>query len=317
MSSPSNESSPPSKIQYTDSPSPSTDASQSIENYYKEQGYGSKKQYICSFTDCQKIFRFRSEIKRHIASHTDFRPHGCNFPGCNKSFKRIEALDDHVRSRHTGEAPLTCSYAGCGLKFTTYAKLRYHTVLHGGEKPYKCCFEGCDRAFVTLSQLKQHERSSPMHKKSETTLVKREQTSYESSVTVPINSNEVNDPIKKLKISQSESSSECSKTEPMCVSDKTMKFEDDTCQIPNKSLIDQKYIFAEERNPTMVHQVVLENESLKRRLELSQNLIKMMKEQMDRFATILPDEIHKRAMLMYGPNYFFNNLNLQYPQIFQ
>jgi len=145
----------------TASASLSDDASE----HYQVINEGKLKKFICGFQGCQKTFRFKSEIERHLSAHSGLRPHECTYPGCKKSFKRIDALDDHVRSQHTGEAPLICPYNDCGQRFSTTAKLRYHSALHEDQKPYKCSVDGCDRGFVTLSQLRQHEKSTLAHRK--------------------------------------------------------------------------------------------------------------------------------------------------------
>lgn len=123
-----------------------------------------KKTYVCPHPDCGKIFRFKSEIVRHSATHVDSRPFQCEYDGCGKSFKRADALENHIRT-HTGETPYVCEYPGCGMSFTTKASLRYHFLKHKNDKIYKCTFPGCNKSFITLFQLKQHEKSVSVHKK--------------------------------------------------------------------------------------------------------------------------------------------------------
>lgn len=124
----------------------------------------SKTTYTCPHPDCGRIFRFKSEITRHQATHNDSRPFVCEFEGCGKSFKRADALENHIRT-HTGETPFVCEFEGCGLGFTTKASLRYHTLKHQDNKIFKCTFSGCKKSFITLFQLKQHEKSVNVHKK--------------------------------------------------------------------------------------------------------------------------------------------------------
>ena len=142
-----------------------------------QQLSGKKQNFICKLPDCGKIFRYKSEILRHISTHSDFRPHPCPYDGCKKSFKRADALENHVRT-HTKETPFICTVAECSLKFTTKASLRYHILKHKDQKIYKCNFPGkvtlifailnilgCSKAFITIFQLKQHEKSACIHKK--------------------------------------------------------------------------------------------------------------------------------------------------------
>mmetsp|Transcript_22183 Transcript_22183/g.19016 ORF Transcript_22183/g.19016 Transcript_22183/m.19016 type:complete len:99 (-) Transcript_22183:1865-2161(-) len=82
------------------------------EYYYVEEN-GKKKTFHCRFPDCGKVFRYRSEIVRHIATHSNYRPYICQHDGCHKSFKRLDALENHMRV-HSKEKPYVCSQPGCG-----------------------------------------------------------------------------------------------------------------------------------------------------------------------------------------------------------
>lgn len=142
---------------------PLSDDSNDMDEMFEVQSKGKQKSFMCKFPDCGKVFRYKSEIIRHIATHSEFRPFTCDHPGCNKSFKRRDALENHIRT-HTKEKPFTCPHDECDLKFPTKASLRYHLLKHEGQKVYKCSFPNCDKHFLTLSQLKQHENSSSVHK---------------------------------------------------------------------------------------------------------------------------------------------------------
>lgn len=138
-------------------------ASTKEEQLYEVQKKGKQKSYICRQPDCGKVFRYHSEIIRHIATHSETRPYICDFEGCKKSFKRKDALENHVRT-HTNDKPFACPRPGCDQKFATKASLRYHLLKHDGQREYVCSFPGCGKTFVTISQLKQHENSSTVHK---------------------------------------------------------------------------------------------------------------------------------------------------------
>jgi len=123
-----------------------------------------KKFHKCTYANCGKTFRFKSEFLRHKVIHVVQRPFTCTFEGCNKTFKREDALKNHLRI-HTGEMPFQCEVEGCGLSFTTKAGLRYHHLKHKGEKMCTCSFPGCGKSFLTMAQLKQHESASNYHNK--------------------------------------------------------------------------------------------------------------------------------------------------------
>jgi hypothetical protein len=138
------------------------------DDYCKEVTRDGKKYHNCTFPNCGKIFRFKSEFMRHRVIHVIERPFNCPHEGCNKSFKREDALKNHIRI-HTGEMPFRCEVPGCIQSFTTKAGLRYHLLKHKGEKLCTCSYPGCNKSFLTLAQLKQHESATNYHKKVTTT----------------------------------------------------------------------------------------------------------------------------------------------------
>lgn len=120
--------------------------------------------YRCTFPECGRIFRFKSEITRHCFNHSSTRPFHCKHKGCNKAFKRLDALENHVRI-HTKTTPFICNFPSCEEKFPTKAGLRYHLLKHKDERSYKCELPGCGKSFVTTSHLIQHQKTSAFHTK--------------------------------------------------------------------------------------------------------------------------------------------------------
>jgi uncharacterized Zn-finger protein len=91
------------------------------------------KAFYCSYSGCKKSFRYRSEILRHMVTHTSKRPYVCTFKNCMKGFKRSDALATHMRI-HTREKTFECPYGSCKSTFSTKAGLKYHTLKHKTEK---------------------------------------------------------------------------------------------------------------------------------------------------------------------------------------
>jgi len=137
---------------------------QSISHQYEEVVINKKKTFNCLIPDCGKTFKFKSEIKRHLAIHSESRPFVCSYPDCGKTFKRADALSNHARI-HNRTTHFLCPVPECLSHFTTKSALRFHMLKHTGEKIYKCSCPGCDKAFPTQSQLKQHEKASYYHQK--------------------------------------------------------------------------------------------------------------------------------------------------------
>lgn len=59
-----------------------------------------RKGFGCDVPGCGKVFKFRSELTRHNVIHQNDRPHCCTYRGCTKTFKRVNALENHLRSHH-------------------------------------------------------------------------------------------------------------------------------------------------------------------------------------------------------------------------
>lgn len=129
---------------------------------FKEIKQGTKKVYLCTYPDCGKIFKYKSETARHSFIHQEDRPHCCPYTDCKKSFKRADALKNHLQI-HEGVLPHLCDVPGCGLRFATRAAIRYHKIKHENKRSYKCDYPGCTKAFLTPSQLKQHQNASNVH----------------------------------------------------------------------------------------------------------------------------------------------------------
>jgi len=94
-----------------------------------------RKKFVCKHPGCGKFFRYKSEIVRHAATHSESRPFVCNHENCFKAFKRNDALENHIRSSHTKETPFVCPFPECGMKFTTHGSFRYHVLKHNKQLP--------------------------------------------------------------------------------------------------------------------------------------------------------------------------------------
>ena len=138
-------------------------SSASSENLYHQQLFqDGKKIYRCLHPNCDKIFRFKSEISRHLLTHLPERPLMCQIEGCKKSFKRQDALRNHTKI-HSQDHQFECSLPLCNRKFITKSALKYHILKHKDQKLFGCSFVGCHKSFITKSQLKQHEKAINYH----------------------------------------------------------------------------------------------------------------------------------------------------------
>lgn len=109
------------------------DAPQTSYDKNDDEYADTMKAFYCSYSGCKKSFRYRSEILRHMVTHTSKRPYVCTFKNCMKGFKRSDALATHMRI-HTREKTFECPYGSCKSTFSTKAGLKYHTLKHKTEK---------------------------------------------------------------------------------------------------------------------------------------------------------------------------------------
>jgi len=124
---------------------------------YEEAIVDNKKGFRCLFPDCEKTFRFKSDMKRHILIHTKDRPYTCEYPSCRRNFKRPDALRIHMQT-HDQNCSYFCTEPGCEAQFSKLNALQYHQLKHNNKR-FVCNYKGCQKAFYTSQHLKQHQNA--------------------------------------------------------------------------------------------------------------------------------------------------------------
>ncbi|GMH52443.1 hypothetical protein TrST_g5611 [Triparma strigata] len=105
----------------------------------------------CTFEGCDKKFTLKSNMRRHMQTHSGIKPFSCTV--CSRKFFRKADLQTHHRT-HTGEKPLGCTM--CPRRFARISDLRSHERTHTGERAHVCDVEGCNRSFTRKFDLSKH-----------------------------------------------------------------------------------------------------------------------------------------------------------------
>lgn len=105
------------------------------------------RSHIC--TKCDKDFSTKTNLMRHVLTHSGVKPYQCNI--CGNGFTQNGSLKQHMLI-HTGERPYKCQV--CGRGFTQSKSLTFHMRRHTGEKPFTC--EKCGLTFRQKDGLKRH-----------------------------------------------------------------------------------------------------------------------------------------------------------------
>ncbi|BFY97575.1 hypothetical protein BsWGS_00615 [Bradybaena similaris] len=109
---------------------------------------GADGKLLCRF--CDRRFRYPSQLKDHMQSHSGHRPYMCT--ECGMDFMKEHHLKAH-QFTHTGLKPFTCD--ACGRSFNQKANLQRHKLIHETTRTFKC--NTCGKMFTQPQTLKAHQ----------------------------------------------------------------------------------------------------------------------------------------------------------------
>jgi hypothetical protein len=98
---------------------------------------------------CDKKFVYHSELKSHMITHVDERPHTCPSRDCTRKFKTLAELNTH-RQKHEGQQ-WPCPEEGCTYVGSCRKNLSTHMDKHRG-----VLCPGCPEIYDHRQKLKQH-----------------------------------------------------------------------------------------------------------------------------------------------------------------
>ena len=110
--------------------------------------------FRCTCPNCASGANFKATKKQHV----------CHYPNCSKVYRKTTTLRAHILV-HTGERPYICHWLDCGKGFTVNNQLRRHLKIHTGEKTFVCV--ECGKGFMRSDHLNKHTKTHQMLREKE------------------------------------------------------------------------------------------------------------------------------------------------------
>jgi len=108
--------------------------------------------FKCPVEGCDKSCRYKSNMISHIKIHCK-NADSYQCPYCSYTTKYKSNLKKH-KARHTDEYPFQCPY--CPHRSKLENNLKSHMLLHGAEKAHRCPHPGCNYKSHYRSNIKVH-----------------------------------------------------------------------------------------------------------------------------------------------------------------
>lgn len=109
--------------------------------------FNGNPEYVCEL--CDKTFRRKTYLQKHMNSHSNDRPYPCQY--CGKVFRSLTNRAKHVLNHAVGSNMFACEV--CGNGFPNRASLEKHSRVHNSEV-FAC--SNCSSTFYSAPGLARH-----------------------------------------------------------------------------------------------------------------------------------------------------------------
>ncbi|KAL5259770.1 hypothetical protein ACHWQZ_G010018 [Mnemiopsis leidyi] len=115
------------------------------------------KIHLCEI--CHEKFPYWNAYLHHVKTHNGVKDLHCSKDGCNKSFKTVSQLNDHIKGHDNA---FLCEI--CNKAYRSRSALKFHLQKHQNNViEFKCSV--CQQVFASEKALKMHNRSHSRNKK--------------------------------------------------------------------------------------------------------------------------------------------------------
>lgn len=105
----------------------SSDDEEVSQKNANESREAANQKFVCTEAGCQRKYKSKSALSKHLRVHQDTKPFPCDFAGCCQAFIQKADLNRH-KLKHTGAKPFTCNI--CRKTFTQVGNLNTHLKTH-------------------------------------------------------------------------------------------------------------------------------------------------------------------------------------------
>jgi uncharacterized Zn-finger protein len=114
---------------------------------------GGKGNFMCN--ECGKRFDLVGALNVHARIHLGIL-YPCDYPNCDKKYKRPDHLRTHVKYFHLGIKPFECPYESCGKNFPNNQSFKRHIKIIHEKVKASCPVIGCEFMVGRLGYMKDH-----------------------------------------------------------------------------------------------------------------------------------------------------------------